>query len=78
MELKPGPSTTKITIVTFGSKPLSKLISYLFIRVQIKNVGKSINKVINRYIFGKWTLKDRSIYKKGSVDNLTNRPNNTL
>ena len=47
----------------FITKLLSKLLRDLSNRVHLESISKFINKVINRYCFCKWTLKNRSIYK---------------
>ena len=61
--LKPSLSTKILSINDFITRLLSKLLRDLSNRVHLKSISKFINKVINRYCFCKWTLKNRSIYK---------------
>ena len=61
--LKPSLSTKILSINDFITKLLSKLLRDFSNKVHLKSISKFINKVINRYFFCKWTLKNRSIYK---------------
>ena len=65
--MKSSLSTKLLSINDFITRLLGKILRDLSNRVHLKSISKFNNKVINRYCFFKWTLKNRSIYKKNCL-----------
>ena len=55
VRLKPSLSTKILSINDFVTKLLSKLLRDFSNKVHLESISKSINKVINRQYFRRWT-----------------------